>query len=109
MSEELNPKANEPVEPVAETVEPVAEDVVNYADLTLGELSQLFEGLMADQERMKRAKEAENIKTAFYKKLTKEKADVKPADTAEEAEAAKADASPKTTTSVTEETTTAED
>ena len=80
MSEEINPQAVNEV--------PAAEDVaVNYADMTLGELSQQFESLMADDERMKRAKEAENIKTAFYKKLSKEKAELKPADTAEEAEA----------------------
>ncbi len=41
--------------------------------------------------------------------LRKERAEAKAAKEAEEAEAAKADASPKTTTSVTEETTTAED
>lgn len=80
MSEEINPQAV--------NVDPAAEDVaVNYADMTLGELAQQFESLMADDERMKRAKEAENIKTAFYKKLSKEKAELKPADTAEEAEA----------------------
>lgn len=80
MSEEINPQAV--------NVDPAAEDVaVNYADMTLGELSKQFESLMADDERMKRAKEAENIKTAFYKKLSKEKAELKPADTAEEAEA----------------------
>lgn len=80
MSEEINPQAV--------NVDPAAEDVaVNYADMTLGELSQQFESLMADDERMKRAKEAENIKTAFYKKLSKEKAELKPADTPEEAEA----------------------
>lgn len=80
MSEEINPQAV--------NVVPAAEDVaVNYADMTLGELSKQFESLMADDERMKRAKEAENIKTAFYKKLSKEKAELKPADTAEEAEA----------------------
>lgn len=78
MSEELNPKAVEPAEDV----------LVDYADKSLGELSQMFEGLMQDEERMKRAKEAENIKTAFYKKLSKEKAEIKPADTAEEAESA---------------------
>lgn len=81
MNEELNPE-------VAQNTENPQDVATNYADMTLGELSQMFEGLMADEERMKRAKEAENIKTAFYKKLTKEKAEVKPADTAEEAEAA---------------------
>lgn len=114
MSEELTPKALENVEDVLEKTEEVIEEVneetaalaervapeessepedtasnvtpVNYADLTLGELSQLFEGLMADDERMKRAKEAENIKTAFYKKLSKEKAEIKPSDTPEEAD-----------------------
>lgn len=75
VNEELNPE-------VVETTQ----DVVNYADLTLGELSHLFEDLMADEDRMKRAKEAENIKTAFYKKLTKEKAEALPQDTPQKAE-----------------------
>ena len=64
MNEELNPE-------VAQNTENPQDVATNYADMTLGELSQMFEGLMADEERMKRAKEAENIKTAFYKKLTK--------------------------------------
>ena len=54
MSEEINPQAVNEV--------PAAEDVaVNYADMTLGELSKQFESLMADDERMKTAKEAENF------------------------------------------------
>ncbi|MBQ9185953.1 MAG: DUF349 domain-containing protein [Bacteroidales bacterium] len=85
MSEELNPEVVNAAKDVAEITEEANVPSVNYAELTLGELSQMFEGLMADEERMKRAKEAENIKTAFYKKLTKEKAEIKPADTEEEA------------------------
>ena len=57
--------------PVREALEPV----INFAEKTLAELSGLFEDLMSDEARMKRAKEAEAIKSAFYKKLSKEKAD----------------------------------
>ena len=76
IDEELTPKV----------VEEPAQDVVNYADLTLGDLSRLFEDLMTDENRLKRAKEAENIKTAFYKKLTKEKEEALPQDTPQQAE-----------------------
>lgn len=76
IDEELTPKV----------VEEPAQDVVNYADLTLGDLSHLFEELMADENRLKRAKEAENIKTAFYKKLSKEKEEALPQDTPQQAE-----------------------
>ena len=65
MNEELNPGA------ATEGNQPV-----NYSELTLGELSVMFEQLMADENRMERAKEAEAIKSAFYKKLSKEKSEV---------------------------------
>ena len=64
-------KAEEVVEEVKETLEPAA----RFAEKSLAELTGLFEGLMSDESRMKRAKEAEAIKAAFYKKLSKEKAD----------------------------------
>ncbi len=51
------------------------ETSVNYAELTLAQLTNAFETLSADKERMKKSKEAEAIKAAFYKKLSKEKAE----------------------------------
>ena len=48
---------------------------VNYSEKTLAELVALFEELGKNEDRMKLNKEAEAIKTAFYKRLTKEKAE----------------------------------
>ena len=48
---------------------------VNYSDKTLAELVALFEELGKNEDRMKLNKEAEAIKTAFYKRLTKEKSE----------------------------------
>ena len=75
---------------VAEPVE-TAEPAVNYSEKTLAELIKLFEELVQNEERMKMSKEAEAIKSAFYKRLQKEKADAgltvtEPAPEAEEAE-----------------------
>ena len=76
MSEEVNPGMQVP-----ETVQPdVAEvkeekTVVNYAEKTLAELTGLFQELLQDIDRLKKSKEAEAIKSAFYKKLSKEKAE----------------------------------
>ena len=75
MSEEIIPgvaAASDVV--VAETVE-IAEPAVNYSEKTLAELIRLFEELVQNEERMKLSKEAEAIKSAFYKRLQKEKAD----------------------------------
>lgn len=55
--------------------EQTEETSVNYAELTLAQLTNAFETLSADKERMKKSKEAEAIKAAFYKKLSKEKAE----------------------------------
>jgi hypothetical protein len=62
------------VEKVEEKVEEVKETVVNLADKTLAELSELFQKLTESEDRMKRSKEAEAIKSAFYKLLSREKA-----------------------------------
>ena len=69
-------QAEEPVaeEPAAEAAAPVQEPV-NFAEKTLAELSELFEKLGTGLERVKRSKEAEAIKSAFYKRLSKEKAE----------------------------------
>ena len=78
MSEELKPVAQEEVADVAQKAEQVAEEVkefaVNLAEKTLAELTELFQQLKESEDRMKRFKEAEAIKSAFYKKLSKEKA-----------------------------------
>jgi len=94
MSEEMKPVVN--VEPtdvaqeeqkapvVEEVVEEVKETVVNFAEKTLAELSQLFQELKESEDRMKRSKEAESIKSAFYKRLSKEKAEAGEDATVEE-------------------------
>ena len=69
MSEEIKPVA------VPEIQEPADVAVVNYAEKTLAELSELMQSLTESEDRMKRSKEAEAIKSAFYKRLSKEKAD----------------------------------
>ena len=95
------PAAEEPVEeaPVAEepaAEAPVAEEptvgenvgekvgdavggavtaVVNFGEKTLAQLSEMFQSLSDSVDRMKRSKEAEAIKSAFYKRLSKEKAE----------------------------------
>ena len=77
------PTAAEPVEApsadasnaVSET--PAAEEevhvTVNYAEKTLSELVDLFQKLGEGMERVKHSKEAEAIKSAFYRKLSREK------------------------------------
>ncbi len=51
------------------------EEKVDLGTLSLAELSDLFDKLTQDENRMKRYKEAEAIKSAFYKRLSKEKAE----------------------------------
>ena len=92
---EVTPDVPESVESViAETVE-MAEPAVNYSEKTLAELVKLFEELVQNEDRMKMSKDAEAIKSAFYKRLQKEKADaglateiVADVEEAEEAEVA---------------------
>ena len=93
MSENLNPDA--PVQEVAVAAEPVAEPVVEAVaepaaeqavepvaepaaqpfqeEKTLFELVEELKNFMEDDERMKKAKDAEAIKAAFYKKLAKDR------------------------------------
>ena len=64
--------------PIEETVEnaDVAQQeqaAPNFADKTLAELSELFQELTESVDRMKRSKEAEAIKSAFYRLLSREK------------------------------------
>ncbi len=100
MSEEIKPVVNEVpadvekkeqevketpvVEDVKEAVEEVKEAVVNFGEKTLAELSELFQQLKESEDRMKRSKEAEAIKSAFYKRLSREKADAGEDATVEE-------------------------
>ena len=72
------PKVEEPrvEEPVA--AEPPAEEEAkaeNLADKTLAELSEMFRSLKEAADSMMRSKEAENIKSAFYKLLGKLKSE----------------------------------
>lgn len=52
-----------------------AEVPADFGNLSLAELSDLFDKLSQADDRMKRYKEAEAIKSAFYKRLSKEKAE----------------------------------
>ena len=72
---QLKEEHSDDIEQVKETIADVKDAVVNYAEKTLAELSGLFESLSESVDRMKRSKEAEAIKSAFYKRLSKEKAD----------------------------------
>ena len=71
MSELINPG----VELTPDVPESVESETVNYSEKTLAELVNLFEELVRNEERMKMSKDAEAIKSAFYKRLQKEKAD----------------------------------
>lgn len=72
---------NDVVENINESVVPDAEEetpqepAVDLGNLTLAELSERFDKLSQAEDRMKRYKEAEAIKSAFYRRLSKEKAD----------------------------------
>ncbi|MBR5106571.1 MAG: DUF349 domain-containing protein, partial [Bacteroidales bacterium] len=78
--EEVKEEAKEEVkeevkEEAKEVVEEAKEAVVNFSEKTLAELSGLFQELTESADRMKRSKEAEAIKSAFYKRLSREKAE----------------------------------
>jgi hypothetical protein len=57
------------------TEEKAEKKTVDLSALSLAELSDLFDKLTQDDNRMKRYKEAEAIKSAFYRRLSKEKAE----------------------------------
>ena len=71
-------------EELKEGIEEVKEAAVNLGEKTLAELSGLFQQLKESADRMKRSKEAEAIKSAFYKRLSKEKAEAGEDATVEE-------------------------
>ncbi len=75
MSEEIIPDVELTSDVVVAEAAEIAEPAVNYSEKTLAELIKLFEELVQNEERMKLSKEAEAIKSAFYKRLQKEKAD----------------------------------
>ena len=60
---------------LSDKVEEIADKVENLADKSLAELSEMFQNLKASAESMTRSKEAENIKSAFYKLLSKLKSE----------------------------------
>ena len=71
MSEEKNPEV---AEVAVELIENEENTSVNYSERSLAELADMFMELARNPERMKMNKEAEAIKSAFYKNLAKEKA-----------------------------------
>ena len=75
--EETAASVEETAEPVVEevVVEETAQEPVDLGSKTLAELSDMFDKLSQDENRMRRYKEAEAIKSAFYKRLSKEKAE----------------------------------
>ena len=75
MSEEMIPDVEITSDVVVAEVAENAEPAVNYSEKNLAELVNLFEELVKNEERMKLSKEAEALKSAFYKRLQKEKAD----------------------------------
>ena len=79
MSEEIKPEVI-PAE-TTDVAQEAKETVVNFADKTLAELTELFQSLKDSEDCMKRSKEAEAIKSAFYKRLSKEKAEAGEEDT----------------------------
>lgn len=80
MSENVNPDVMQPVEePQAEVLEQAAQavepqsEVVDYSGKSIAELSELFHQFATSEDRLQRAKDAETLKSAFYKTLLKEK------------------------------------
>ena len=71
MSEKENPEVEVASMEIIENEESVQ---VNYSEKSLAELADLFMELARNPERMKMNKEAEAIKSAFYKSLSREKA-----------------------------------
>ena len=84
MSEEIKPEVIEQTTDVENAKVEEIPAVQNLADKTLAELSELFQQLKESAESMKRSKEAEAIKSAFYKKLSREKAEAGEDATVEE-------------------------
>ncbi len=73
-AEEKAPETAPDAQP-AEEKAPEAEKSESLADKTLAELSEMFQSLKDGADSMLRSKEAENIKSAFYKLLGKLKSE----------------------------------
>ena len=71
MSEEKNPETLDSPMEVLENEETVS---VNYLEKSLAELADLFMELAKNPDRMQMNKDAEAIKSAFYRNLAREKA-----------------------------------
>lgn len=92
MIDKVNPDAQmaevEAAEPQVEPAQAQSE-VVDYSGKSLSELSELFHQFATSEDRLQRSKDAEALKSAFYKTLSKEKEKVEEAaagvfDTVEE-------------------------
>lgn len=81
MSEEIIPEVNVEANVPSDVPEPaemapvVEAAAVNYQEMGIPELVAAFEQLAKSEDRMHRAKEADAIKSAFYKKLIKAKSE----------------------------------
>ena len=75
MSEQIIPDVELTSDVVVAEAAEMAGPAVNYSEKTLAELVRLFEELVKNEERMKLSKDAEAIKSSFYKRLQKEKAE----------------------------------
>ena len=81
MSEEIIPEVNVEANVPSDVPEPaemapvVEAAAVNYQGMGIPELVAAFEQLAKSEDRMQRAKEADAIKSAFYKKLIKAKSE----------------------------------
>ena len=73
MSEQIIPDVELTSDVVVAEAAEMAEPAVNYSEKTLAELIKLFEELIQNEDRMKLSKDAEAIKSSFYKRLQKEK------------------------------------
>ncbi len=94
MSEQIIPDVELTSDVVVAEAAETAEPAVNYSEKTLAELIRLFEELVQNEERMKMSKEAEAVKSAFYKRLQKEKADAGLVSTEAAAETEEAEETP---------------
>ena len=84
MSEEIKPEVIEQTTDVENAKVEETPAVVNFAEKTLAELAELFQQLKDSADSMKKSKEAEAIKSAFYKRLSREKAEAGEDATVEE-------------------------
>ena len=69
MSEQIVPDVELTSDVVVAEAAEAAETAVNYSEKNLAELVTLFEELVQNEERMTLSKEAEALKSAFYKRL----------------------------------------